>query len=149
MDKILTCAYTAAYSESMSNISSRLDEAMETARPRMRTQSDLAFKAGVSQPTVNRILKGAGKHMPGRATIKKLADACGVNVEWLEDGSGPKLKNHQDTNNDKRGLRDEEILEIMDATIRANDAERNAILASVRAVVRMRQLSRYESRGHE
>lgn len=66
------------------SIGKRLDEAMHRAG--FKSQSALARKSGVTQPTVNRILKGVGKDNPDTRTIKKLAEATGVNFDWLNEG---------------------------------------------------------------
>lgn len=66
------------------NFSTRLDEAMKKAG--FKSQSALARASGVSQTTINRILKTTGNSGPETATIRKLADACGVSFEWLNDG---------------------------------------------------------------
>ncbi|WP_428718559.1 helix-turn-helix domain-containing protein [Undibacterium curvum] len=66
------------------NFSTRLDEAMKKAG--FKSQSALARASGVSQTTINRILKTTGNSGPETSTIRKLADACGVSFEWLNDG---------------------------------------------------------------
>ena len=67
------------------NISDRLDIAMRRAG--YRSQSALARASGVSQPSINRILKTPGTVGPDSDTIKKLAAACGVSFEWLLNGA--------------------------------------------------------------
>lgn len=66
------------------NFSTRLDEAMHKAG--FKSQSALARASGVSQTTINRILKSTGNSGPETETIRKLADACGVSFAWLHDG---------------------------------------------------------------
>lgn len=87
-------SYTRAYILGMDSsplaIASRLNEAMQTARPPIKAQSDLSDKSGVPQPTISRILKGKGKKGPETDTLKKLAAACGVNFNWLNEGIGAK-----------------------------------------------------------
>ena len=85
MNRLLLEPYTRAYSCGM-NIATRLDEAMRAAG--FRSQSALARASGVPQPTINRILKGSGKKGPETYTIRSLADACKVSVQWLTDGTG-------------------------------------------------------------
>jgi transcriptional regulator with XRE-family HTH domain len=63
------------------DLSARLDLAMRQAG--YSSQSALARAAGVSQSSVNRILKSPGSHGPDTATIVKLARACGVTAEYL------------------------------------------------------------------
>lgn len=67
------------------NISDRLDIAMHRAG--YHTQTALARASGVSQPSINRILKTPGTVGPDSDTIKKLAAACGVSFEWLLNGA--------------------------------------------------------------
>lgn len=69
------------------SISSRLDEAMKAAR--FKSQNTLAKSSGVPQATISRILKGGGKKGPETDTLRKLAAACGVAFEWLNEGIGP------------------------------------------------------------
>lgn len=71
---------------SIMDISSRLDAAMKAAH--IPSQSELARRSGVPQPTINRILKGGGKRGPESETLKKLAGACSVSFEWLNEGRG-------------------------------------------------------------
>jgi transcriptional regulator with XRE-family HTH domain len=66
------------------NFSTRLDEAMRKAG--FKSQSALARASGVSQTTINRILKSTGSSGPETATVRKLADTCGVSFEWLNNG---------------------------------------------------------------
>lgn len=67
------------------NISTRLDEAMRKAG---FSQSGLSRASGVPQPTINRILKGPNKRGPETATLRRLAQACNVTFEWLNEGVG-------------------------------------------------------------
>lgn len=67
-------------------ISMRLQEAI--SRAGIKSQSELARRSGVPQPTINRILKGVGKQGPATETLKKLATACEVPFQWLVDGTG-------------------------------------------------------------
>jgi transcriptional regulator with XRE-family HTH domain len=73
----------------MDTVGDRLDKVMREAG--IKSQSALSAKSGVPQPTIARILKGQGKSEPETATIKKLAAACGVSFNWLNEGveSGP------------------------------------------------------------
>lgn len=70
----------------LSSVSTRLDQAMTKAG---FSQSSLARASGVPQPTINRILKGPNKRGPEVATLRKLAQACNVSFEWLNEGIGP------------------------------------------------------------
>lgn len=68
-----------------STVSTRLDEAMTKAG---YTQNGLARASGVPQPTINRILKGPNKRGPETETLRKLAQACNVSFDWLNEGVG-------------------------------------------------------------
>lgn len=66
-------------------MANRLDSAMNASG--MKRQIDLARKSGVSQATVNRLLKGViGERESDIPVLYKLAKACGVTVEWLITG---------------------------------------------------------------
>jgi transcriptional regulator with XRE-family HTH domain len=83
-------SYSRLYIPRM-DIGARLDKAMKDAR--FESQSDLARRSGVPQATISRILKGVGKKGPETETIKKLAKACHVSFEWLNEGNaGQKLR---------------------------------------------------------
>ncbi|MGF6444364.1 helix-turn-helix domain-containing protein [Paraburkholderia youngii] len=74
-------AYTAMYIFTM-NIGDLLDQAMK--RRGIRSQGELSRLSGVPQPTINRTLKNVS--VPEFSTLKKLADALGVDVRSLMDG---------------------------------------------------------------
>lgn len=76
-------AYSRMYSARMT-IGDRLDKAMKDAK--IESQSALARVSRVPQATISRILKGGGKKGPETETIKKLAAACNVSFEWLNEG---------------------------------------------------------------
>lgn len=80
--------YSIAYSLGMT-IGLRLQEAMHRAD--IKSQSELARRSGVPQPTINRVLNRGGRHGPAMETLKKLAAACGVPLQWLADGTGAEL----------------------------------------------------------
>jgi transcriptional regulator with XRE-family HTH domain len=69
------------------SIASRLEQAMKEAN--FPSQSALSRASGIPQPTINRILKGAGKKGPESQTLVQLAQACEVTFEWLHEGNGP------------------------------------------------------------
>lgn len=69
----------------METVGDRLDKAMREAG--FKSQSALSAKSGVPQPTIARILKNHGKSEPETATVKKLASACGVSFNWLNEGT--------------------------------------------------------------
>ncbi|MFZ6709280.1 helix-turn-helix domain-containing protein [Undibacterium sp. TC9W] len=72
------------------NFSTRLDDAMRKAG--FKSQSALARAAGISQTTVNRLLKSTGTHGPDTETVKALSEACRVSFEWLMNGTPSKKK---------------------------------------------------------
>lgn len=92
---IFDAPYARMYSPGMSktdntdDVGSRLDEAM---RPKFGTnQSALSRASEVPQPTIARILNGkVGKRGPEAMTVKKLAAACEVRFDWLNQGIAPK-----------------------------------------------------------
>lgn len=89
MDSHIPRTYTRMYSQPMT-IGTRLDQAMKEAG--YESQSALARASKVPQPTINRILKGAGEKGPEAATVRKLAEACNVSFEWLNEGIGEKKR---------------------------------------------------------
>ncbi|MFJ3048532.1 helix-turn-helix domain-containing protein [Herbaspirillum chlorophenolicum] len=87
--------YSRMYSSPMvMTIGQRLDQAMREAR--FPSQSALSRASGVPQPTINRILKGAGARGPETETLKKLAVACNVSFEWLNEGIEAKGRRPKD-----------------------------------------------------
>jgi phage repressor protein C with HTH and peptisase S24 domain len=80
--------YSITYSSGMT-IGIRLQEAMHRAD--IKSQSELARRSGVPQPTINRVLNRGGRHGPAMETLKRLAAACGVPLQWLADGTGAEL----------------------------------------------------------
>jgi transcriptional regulator with XRE-family HTH domain len=78
-------AYARLYIPRMT-IGNRLDKAMKAAN--IRSQSALKRASGVPQATISRILKGGGAKGPEADTVKKLAAACNVNFDWLNEGIG-------------------------------------------------------------
>lgn len=86
------CAYSPCMDGSPLAIGHRLSLAMETPRPPFKqflSQVDLFSLSRVPQPTISRILKGQGKRGPETETLKKLAAACHVHFNWLNEGIGP------------------------------------------------------------
>src|SRR5258706_11602318 len=78
-------AYARMYSPRMT-IGDRLDKAMKDAK--IASQSALAGASGVPQGTISRILKGGGKRGPESDTVRRLAEACNVRFDWLNEGMG-------------------------------------------------------------
>lgn len=79
------CRYSDTYILEMT-IANRLDKAMLLAG--FKSQSALSRASGVPQPTINRILKGKGTKGPETETVRKLAAACNVNFDWLNEDRG-------------------------------------------------------------
>lgn len=67
------------------NLADRLDQAVQIRFG--GNQSEFSRASGISQPTINRILKGKTP-TPDFKTLKKLADALSVSTDWLTDGIG-------------------------------------------------------------
>ena len=65
-------------------IDARLRMARAYAKQR---QSDLARASGIGSATIQRA--ESGQREPRIETLRKLADALGVRVEWLLTGEGP------------------------------------------------------------
>ncbi|MEQ1963425.1 helix-turn-helix transcriptional regulator [Xenorhabdus khoisanae] len=68
-----------------SNLAERLTEAMKL---RKMTQGALAEASGIAQPTIWRLIQGRAK---GSSRIVDIANALGVNPEWLANGTGSML----------------------------------------------------------
>lgn len=95
MDRLFRTIMRVCIVELM-DIASRLDQAMKAAGA--ESQSSLSRASGVPQPTINRILKGGGKRGPESETLKKLAEACNVRFEWLNEGRGPMERTSREPN---------------------------------------------------
>lgn len=100
-ESITECFYPRPYISSMT-IANRLDEAMRTAE--IESQSALSRLSGVPQPTINRILKGGGKKGPETETLRKLAIACNVSFDWLNEGIEPKVRKSPHSINSARAI---------------------------------------------
>jgi transcriptional regulator with XRE-family HTH domain len=85
MDSYFESPYTCPYISGMT-ISDRLDQAMTRGGKKM-SQSELARRSGVSQPSINRILKGITP-TPDLQTLQKLSSALSVDFEWLANDAG-------------------------------------------------------------
>lgn len=142
---IFASPYTWMYSPRM-NIGDRLDKAM--AHAKFKSQKALERASEVPQATISRILKkGGGKKGPETETIKKLAVACGVSFEWLNEGigAGPgeavrassaraSLIVHQEAANDKN-IAVEEILDLINGYKCMTVKERGVVISSFRAAI--------------
>lgn len=81
MDRYFESDYSPTYIHGMTTLSDRLDQAMTRGGKRM-SQSELARRSGVSQPSINRILKN-NTSAPDLQTLQKLSAVLGVDLEWL------------------------------------------------------------------
>ena len=65
-----------------------IGDRLRYARRRVgRSQADLAAASGVGVATIRRVELGQVEPRP--STVRKLAAALGVRVEWLSVGDGP------------------------------------------------------------
>jgi transcriptional regulator with XRE-family HTH domain len=87
MDRYLNGHYTQAYIPGMTTLPERLDKAMTRRDGSKMSQSELARRSKVSQPSINRILKGISL-TPDLQTLQKLSSALGVDFEWLANDAG-------------------------------------------------------------
>lgn len=135
---VFDIGYPRMYSLRMS-IGNRLDKAMTDAK--IPSQSALQRISGVPQATISRILKGNGKKGPETETIRKLAAACNVSFEWLNEGIGSpgrvpttrqtQIEVQEPANSD--ALTPEEIKELVNAYCGLGAKERRIILNSAKA----------------
>jgi transcriptional regulator with XRE-family HTH domain len=132
--------YTRMYSQDMT-IGDRLDKAMK-ARD-VESQSELARKSTVPQPTINRILKGGGKKGPETETIKKLASALSVSFTWLNEGIGnmeggalPPVASPQTQAANDQDVTGDEIIELINAYRAASPTDRAILMTSARTAAK-------------
>lgn len=126
---------------------------------RFKSQNALHRASGVPQATISRILSGDGKKGPETETIRKLAAACNVNFEWLNEGIGPKhreerkgagvhhlapVKSAEPVSEDQRGvvINTDEMIELLALYQQATDRGRRFILESAR-VADKREVARW------
>jgi len=113
--------YSETYSFAMS-IGDRLDKAMKGAR--IDSQSELARKSGVPQATISRILKGTGKKGPETETIKRLAVACGVTFEYLNEG----VNGNHATSELRHPSNADEIAKLIVTYLQLSEKERSQVM---------------------
>ena len=143
--------YSHMYSQRMT-IGDRLDKAMKAAK--IESQSALARRSGVPQATISRILKGEGRRGPETETIKKLAAACSVTFEWLNEGRGPseagsgkaaKVEGSPPVAQNDDLVPAAEIKELIQGYCDAAPKERKHILALAKVAIRHAALRRENS----
>lgn len=135
---IFDIGYSRMYSQRMT-IGNRLDKAMQDAK--IQSQSALQRISGVPQATISRILKGNGTKGPETETVRKLAAACNVTFEWLNEGIGSagratqgkqaQIAVQEPANSD--ALSPEEITELVNVYCGLGAKERRIILKSAKA----------------
>jgi transcriptional regulator with XRE-family HTH domain len=143
--------YARMYSprmKSLLTVGDRLDKAMELAK--IPSQSALARASGVPQATISRILKGGGKKGPETETLRKLAAACSVTFDWLNEGIGEPSRTSKpaqaapqkrlDAANDPEVTADE-VLELINAYRSASINDRSMLMSSAKAAAK-RAMSR-------
>lgn len=69
----------------MSSFAERLEEAR---KEKGFTQKAISDQIGITDAYMSQM--STGKRMPSDRTAKDLAEALGVNVQWLVEGTGPK-----------------------------------------------------------
>ena len=72
----------------MTDLSKRIQQAVEKSG---KSQKKIAKAVGITEVSLSRYIHG--ERTPRATIIPKLAEACGVSVEWLQTGKEP-LKNH-------------------------------------------------------
>ena len=72
----------------MTDLSNRIRQAIEKSG---KTQRQIADAIGITEVSMSRYTHG--ERTPRATIIPKLAEACGVSVEWLQTGKEPP-KNH-------------------------------------------------------
>jgi transcriptional regulator with XRE-family HTH domain len=68
----------------MTDLSSRIRQAVERSG---KTQRQIADAIGITEVSLSRYVHG--ERTPRATSIPKLAEACGVSVEWLQTGKEP------------------------------------------------------------
>ena len=134
-------------------ISNRLDAAMKMAK--IPSQNALARASGVPQPTINRILKGSGKNGPETETIRKLAIACNVSFEWLNEAIGDPIRSKSlvgdketATTNEDASATIDEIFDLLNSYRLASPSDRSMILKSAKLAARRVLRNRDDATGN-
>ena len=68
----------------MTDLSNRIRQAIEKSG---KTQRQIADAIGITKASMSRYIHG--ERIPKATIMPKLADACGVSVEWLQTGKEP------------------------------------------------------------
>jgi transcriptional regulator with XRE-family HTH domain len=131
-------AYAQLYSRRMT-IGDRLDQAMKRAK--IESQSELARKSQVPQATISRILKGRGKKGPETETLKKLAAACSVRFEWLNEGVGKPERPRADQAEAPPAANDDnvtadELLEVLNVFKNADPVDREILRHAIKTAAK-------------
>lgn len=91
----------------MSSFAERLEEAR---KEKGFTQKAISDQIGITNAYMSQM--STGKRMPSDRTAKDLAEALGVNVQWLVEGTGPKKPDLS---------REQAISEIVGKVLEGND----------------------------
>lgn len=91
----------------MSSFAERLEEAR---KEKGFTQKAISDQIGITDAYMSQM--STGKRMPSDRTAKDLAEALGVNVQWLVEGTGPKKPDLS---------REQAISEIVGKVLEGND----------------------------
>jgi transcriptional regulator with XRE-family HTH domain len=81
------------------------------------SQRDLADKVGLSQSNIN----GLEKSGQGSAKSSRIAQVCGVRVEWLAEGEGPMLDTQAEVPGAARRVASEKVAHYLVGTPAGND----------------------------
>ena len=68
----------------MTDLSNRIRQAVEKSG---KTQRQIADAIGITEVSMSRYV--CGERIPKATIMPKLAEACGVSVEWLQTGKEP------------------------------------------------------------
>lgn len=147
---IFARSYSRMYSPRMT-IGDRLDKAMHDAK--IESQSELHRRSGVPQATISRILKGSSPKGPETDTIKKLAKACRVSFEWLNEGVGSGEQAALPADELIRASLSSDVLavemiELLTLYKDATGAERRLIMSSARLHIRRRRILATDATGN-
>ncbi|GAA5232697.1 helix-turn-helix transcriptional regulator [Verticiella sediminum] len=120
----------------MSDLAARLLDLMRSHG--LRTQSQLARRAGVRQSTIHRILHQPG-YAPTLSTLERLAQALGVSLAWLAEGhtqSDPRIPRNRvsDVPPAYPISNDERLAEALAILERLDDEARTHVLAVLRLI---------------
>lgn len=103
--------------------SERLKEAISKAN---LNNSQVAFRAGMSESSIRKYLKG--ETYPGLDRLVLLASACGCSFNWLALGEGDQKEDRTTMTHHSANLRDDITSEFVAVLSRVSSEEREALL---------------------